>query len=139
MNRNGLMKGLVQTGAAAALSFLPVAHATPPEITFQQSAQVVDAYDFVEVTIHVDASPALNPFLDVEVSGKFARTGGPAATVDGFCNSADGRVFSIRFMPTVPGQYSYSVTYLQGELRKEHSGSFLAVSGNRGGVVRIDP
>jgi hypothetical protein len=48
-------------------------------------------------------------------------------------------VFRIRFMPSAPGDYSYSVTYQQGEFRKEHSGSFRAVNGNRRGVLRVDP
>jgi hypothetical protein len=73
------------------------------------------------------------------VSGKFSRAGQPEATVDGFCDSADGRVFRIRFMPSAAGDYSYSVNYHQGEFRKDHSGSCRAVNGNRRGVLRVDP
>jgi hypothetical protein len=138
MIRNSFTNRLAYA-VAAALSCLSVAHSAPREIAFSQSAQVVEAYDFVEVTIKADAPDAPNPFTDVVVSGKFSRAGQPEATVDGFCDSADGRVFRIRFMPSAAGDYSYSVTYQQGEFRKDQGGSFRAVNGNRRGVLRVDP
>src|SRR5216683_34042 len=88
------------------MSLVSAARGAPRDISFSQSAQAVEAYDFVEVTINVDAPDAVNPFTEVTVSGEFGRTGGPRAIVDGFCDSADGRVFRIRFMPATPGEYT---------------------------------
>jgi hypothetical protein len=59
--------------------------------------------------------------------------------VDGFCDSADGSVFRIRFMPSRLGEYSYSVTYRQGSFEKIHTGSFRAQAAGRRGIVRVDP
>src|SRR2546421_6900496 len=87
----------------------------PLKVTFSQSAERVDAYDFVEVTANAPGSVAGNPFTDVTLRGTFQMAGGTEhKTVDGFCDSADGRVFRIRFMPSKPGDYTYSVTYRQG-------------------------
>ena len=60
-----------------------------------------------------------NPFTGATVSGSFAkRGGGERVKVDGFCDSADGSVFRIRFMPSAPGDYTYSVAYRQGGFEK---------------------
>jgi len=138
MIRNRLTKWLAYI-AAGAMGCLSAAHCAPHGIVFSQSAQVIEAYDFVEVTIQADAPDAPNPFSDVVISGSFNRVGQPEATVDGFCDSADGRIFRIRFMPPAPGDYSYSVTCRQATFSQEHHGSFRAVNGNRRGVLRIDP
>ena len=111
---------------------------TQPQIAFQQSAAKVQAYDFVEVRLKVSSPSAANPFTDVEVSGSFRRKGGKPIAVDGFCDSADGRVFGIRFMPAKPGAYSYSVTYRQKGFQRTHKGTFRADDGKRRGLLRVD-
>jgi hypothetical protein len=77
---------------AAGLFFTAVcAPAATKEITFSQSATSVEAYDFVEVAIAVDAPDAPNPFTDVLVRGSFGKTGSSERlTNDGFCDSSDG-------------------------------------------------
>jgi hypothetical protein len=59
--------------------------------------------------------------------------------VDGFCDSADGSVFRIRFMAPHPGSYKYSVTYRQGEFQKTSSGTFRSIDAHRRGMIRVDP
>jgi hypothetical protein len=100
--------------AAAGLLFAALwTSAAPREITFSQSSPSVEAYDFVEVVIAVASPDARNPFTDVAVRGSFGKAGSPERfTIDGFCDSADGSTFRIRFMP--PGDYTYAVTYDQG-------------------------
>lgn len=116
-----------------------VIQAVPGSVSFSQSAQSIDAYDFVEVTLNVASPDAKNPFTDVAVEGQFGKAGeSKRLSVDGFCDSADGSVFRIRFMPMGPGDYSYAVTYGQGSFTKNYSGTFRAVSGNRRGIVRVD-
>ncbi len=112
----------------------------PRDIYFFQSAPSVEAYDFVEVTLYLVTPDARNPFTDAVVEGQFGRTGdGKRLLVGGFCDSADGSIFRIRFMPTSAGDYSYSVSYRQGSFTKNHAGAFSATNRNRRGILRVDP
>jgi hypothetical protein len=108
-------------------------------VTFRQSATTVDVYDFVEVTMDVARPTAANPFTDVVVAGEFRCEEDEPERVDGFCDSEDGSEFRIRFMPTRPGPYQFSVTCLQGESEKKYTGSFTARDAGRRGLVGVDP
>src|SRR4029079_13053026 len=84
-------------------------------VSFSQPVEILEAYDFVEVTVRVDQPDVRNPFLDATLSGSFSKADGTERkTVEVFCDSADGSVFRIRFMPASPGDYTYSVSYRQG-------------------------
>jgi len=106
---------------------------------FEQSTRRVECFDFVEVTLHLDAPPAGNPFTDATLTGEFGPAGAAPLKVDGFCDSPDGRVFCIRFMPSQPGAHRYAVTFRQGGVLLEHAGTFTARRGGRPGPVRVDP
>ena len=113
-----------------------------PELSFAQSADVVDVFGFLEVTITIPKPTAQNPFTEVFVTGRFETSGadGPnARSVDGFCDSADGSAFRIRFMPTTPGPYTYSVTYWEHNLSKVQTGTFRAIDAKRRGLLAVDP
>ncbi len=112
----------------------------PGGINATQSAQTVEAYDYVEVTLNVTSPDAKNPYTDAVVSGQFGKVGeNRRLKVDGFCDSSDGSVFRIRFMPWAPGDYSYSIAYRQGEFEWKHTGTFRATDGHRRGPIRVDP
>jgi hypothetical protein len=114
--------------------------ASPANVTFSQGAATVEAYDFVEVTVNVASPDATNPFTDVTVQAHFGKAGdSKQLSVDGFCDSADGSVFRVRFMPSAPGDYTYAITYRQGSFEKQHQGSFRATDGHRRGPIRVDP
>jgi hypothetical protein len=114
--------------------------ASPANVTFSQSATTVDAYDFVEIIVTVASPDAVNPFTEVMVQGQFVRpSDSKRFTVDGFCDSADGSVFRVRFMPGKPGEYTYSVTYRQGSFERTHQGSLQVGDGHRRGPIRVDP
>lgn len=125
---------------AAGVYPLASAFAVPSNVTFARAAPSVDAYDFVEVTVNVKDPDARNPFTDASVSGSFeiADTG-RHWQVDGFCDSPDGAVYRIRFMPPAAGSYKYNISYRQGAFRKEYAGVFRAVDNHRKGPIRIDP
>ncbi|HEY2015058.1 MAG TPA: DUF4038 domain-containing protein [Bryobacteraceae bacterium] len=109
------------------------------DVAFSQSAASVEVYDFVEVSLHV-STPAANPFTEAKVTGRFgAAAGGERVNVSGFCDSPDGAWFRIRFMPSRPGDYAYSVTYAASGLEKGYQGTFHATAGARRGPVRVDP
>jgi len=112
----------------------------PRDVSSSQSARSVEPYEFVEVTLNVSDPDAQDPFTEASVEGQFGKVGESARlSVDGFCDSPDGSVFRIRFMPSSPGDYAYSATYRQGSFSKSLSGTFKAVNGNRRGIVRVDP
>ena len=118
----------------------PTLPGSPLKVTFTQPAKDVEAYDFVEVTANVERPDAPNPYTDVTLSGTFGKAGGNEhQAVMGFCDSADGSVFRIRFMPSSPGDYSYSLTYRQGGFETTQAGGFRAADGHRRGPVRVDP
>jgi hypothetical protein len=110
-----------------------------PQVGFSASSDVVAAYDYVEITLGVTQAQARSPFTDVTVAGAFGLEGEKPLTVDGFCDSADGSVFRIRFMPTKPGAYEYTVTYREGAWEKTQKGTFRAADEQKKGIVRVDP
>jgi len=123
-----------------ALAFLPLAAmAAPANVSFSQSAQSVEAHDFLEITVHVSGPDAPNPFTDVALEGSFGRSNEAArVAVQGFCDALDGSVYRIRFMPASPGNYTYQVSFAQGGTKQTHGGSFIAVDGRRKGPIRVD-
>ena len=109
-------------------------------VSFSQPVETVEAYDYVEVIARVDKPDVRNPFVDVSLNGSFAKADGTGRrSVDGFCDSADGSVFRIRFMPAAPGDYTYSVAYRQGASEITHTGAFKASASHRRGPIRVDP
>lgn len=114
------------------------AYAEPSSVVFTQATSSVAAYDFVEVTVVVTQPDVRNPFLDASVSGQFSVAGAVPISVAGFCDSSDGTVYRIRFMPSKPGQYHYTVAYQEGTYHKESSGMFQATDGHRKGILRVD-
>jgi hypothetical protein len=128
--------------------FASCSRVVPPKVSFAQSARAVEAYDFVEVTANVSWPRARNPFADGALTGWFeaagSNTGGNTGgdqrwQVEGFCDSEDGSVFRIRFMPPAAGEYRYFVEYRQPGGSKTTSGAFHASGGHRRGPIRIDP
>ena len=111
-----------------------------PHMSHSQSVSTVEAYDFVEVTLKVDKPDVKSSFTDASVEGQFGRAGDARRLeVLGFCDSPDGSTYRVRFMPTSPGDYSYSVTYRQGAREMSFPGTFKAVNGRRRGLLRVDP
>jgi hypothetical protein len=108
-------------------------------IAFSQSTYTVEAYDFVEVTANVSWPHARNPFTDAQLSGWFEPVeGGRRRQMEGFCDSEDGSVFRIRFMPPAAGDYRYFVEYRQGDERRTLTGTFHATNEHRRGPIRVD-
>ncbi|HEY1793986.1 MAG TPA: DUF5060 domain-containing protein [Opitutaceae bacterium] len=119
---------------------VPALLGSPQKVTFTKAPAVIEAYDYVEVAANVGRPDAANPFTDAALTGTFGRADGTGRReVEGFCDSADGGVFRIRFMPSSPGDYTYSVTYRQGAFAATGSGTFRASDGHRRGPIRVDP
>jgi hypothetical protein len=135
-----LKRRVVECTFLVTLALAPVLLGAPKRVSFSQPAASVEAYDFVEVTANVEAPDARNPFTEVTLRGSFGKAGGTERTnVEGFCDSADGSVFRVRFMPSSPGDYTYSIAYKQGDFETTHTGTFRATDGHRRGPLRVDP
>jgi hypothetical protein len=108
------------------------------EPTFSLYSEVVTVFDYVEVTICLH-EPVDDPFRQVKVTGTFGDS-----TISGFCDSQDGSVHRVRFMPTVPGDYPYTVTVQYGETEAQATGTITAVVAQLGeeprkGLLEVDP
>jgi len=127
-------------GKSSSTTFHDPQSVSLPRLSFSQSGETVECYDYVEIAVNVDKPTARNPFTDVFVSGSFGRTDDKdKRAVEGFCDSKDGSVFRIRFMPSDPGDYVYSVSFWQDDLAKLYSGKFKALDAKRKGILAGDP
>lgn len=116
------------------------AAAGAPAVSFTGPKQEIEAYDFVEVTAAVSSPDVADPFTDASFEGSFATTDGKTRwNVQGFCDSPDGRVFRIRFMPPAAGEYTFEASYREPNLEKKTTGRFRAIDGHRRGLLRVDP
>ncbi len=139
--------------------------ALPATPTFTPSAPTVECYDFLEIKLALPFrltganQPLPNPFTEISFTGTFTLTTPPQlsnpirppstaaanppanqTTVDGFCDSPDGMIYRIRFMPTHPGIYSYSLNLHQPNVPDiAHNGTFTATRSQRPGPLRVDP
>jgi poly(3-hydroxybutyrate) depolymerase/lysophospholipase L1-like esterase len=112
---------------------------SPREVRFTEPAAQVGVYDIATVEVDVDGPTALNPFTDVAVSGTFIDAAGKTYKVDGFCDSADGTRFRLRFMPQHSGLVQWSATFQQdGFFTRTAQGSFTAMEKGLRGPVRVD-
>ncbi len=113
--------------------------ATPEPVAFSQSAPATGVFDFIEVTATVRALSAHNPFTDAVLTGDFEPAGSaPGAAMEGFCDSTNGSLYRIRFMPSKADVYSLHVTFKDGQERYIYSGQFTATDQHRRGPLRID-
>ena len=81
-----------------------------------------------------------NPFIDGSITGEFEQDGSSnRVIVDGFCDSTDGSLYRVRFMPTKTGSYIFHVTVKAGQQTESHSGTFTATDRHLRGPLRVDP
>src|SRR5262245_50447744 len=129
---------LLVAGLAALL--LAIAGLPPGTVSFSQSTQALEAYDFVELTAQVSPPRPRNPFTGAAMRGTFRMKGRDTAwQIDGFCDAEDGGVHRVRFMPSAPGEYTYAVEYRQGWWTQSSTGTFHVSQRRRRGPIRIDP
>ena len=105
--------------------------------TFSASSEEIETFDFVEVTAALGV-PVFDPFRTVAVSGVLTTPDGKTLNVGGFCDSREGAVHRIRFLPTTPGEYFYRVTVTYNDISEEFEGRFHAIDGGRKGLLQTD-
>jgi len=136
-----MAKAAIQASAISMLACFPaVSAAVANGVSFSIPPASIEAYDYVEIAATIANPDAANPFMDASLSGTFQTADGSKKwNVDGFCDSADGSVFRIRFMPVQAGDYSYTLTYKQGSFQKTSTGTFHVTDGHRRGMLADDP
>lgn len=113
--------------------------AAPRDVSLSAPPPTVEAYDVLELTATVMAPDASNPFTDASLEGDFAVAGtGKSWHVSGFCDSDDGSLFRIRFMPAALGTYTFNIVFSQGTFSRNFKGEFRATLSHRRGPVRVD-
>ncbi len=111
----------------------------PLQVRFDPPPAAVDAYDHVEIAARITLPSVSNCFTGATLDGTFQNVAdGRQWRVGGFCDSTDGSVFRIRFMPPASGDYRYFLEYTEGAFRTASSGVFRATSGHRRGPIRVD-
>ena len=132
------MNPRITSAAIGLMAWAWTSIAAEPQVEFTAPTGVVACYDFAEVVLKVSPAPTKNPFTNVSVEGAFGLTGEKTLAVDGFCDSVDGSLFRVRFMPARPGTYDYTVKYREGAVVRTHQGTFRAEDKRRKGIVRVD-
>jgi hypothetical protein len=107
------------------------------QINLHASATEVSTYSFMEFTMTLKKPVTENPFTDVLVKGVFTINGNEI-TATGFCDSQDGTVFKIRYMPAVEGKVNYTITFTCSGKSDVFTGNFQANKSGAKGIVRID-
>lgn len=121
-----------------ALALLPVLARAADSPIFRQSADDIDAFDFVELTVTPPTPVAGNPFRDATLTGTLQADKDVPRKVEGFCDDPAGRVFRIRFLALRPGPHTYTVEFRDQGRTLKHTGRFTARDARRRGPVRID-
>ncbi len=139
LNANRMMVVVAYLAVLLLPSFLLGAE-TPEPVVITQSAPAVGVYDFIEVTAAVRAPSVRNPFLEGALTGDFEPAGSaPGTAIEGFCDSTNGSLYRIRFMPSKAGPYTFHVTLKVGQESHTYSGQFTATDEHRRGPLRTDP
>jgi Protein of unknown function (DUF4038)/Domain of unknown function (DUF5060) len=114
--------------------------AAPRDIAWSVAPRTVKVFDIFEISASLSSPDAANPFTDVSFEGDFSiPAAGKSWHVSGFCDAPDGSSYRIRFMPAIPGTYSFSMVYSEGAFSKSFRGEFQATPSHRRGPLRIDP
>jgi len=112
--------------------------ATGPEFILE-APSAWPRFEVAEFVVRVKEPPFQNPFTDAELAGVFT-TGNASLRVAGFADSADGRVFRLRFSPATAGaSYRYELTLKGSGIDRRFTGSLRCEPSGRDGPVVLDP
>lgn len=121
----------------AALTLLILPSVVLGAIQFRSSATQIEVQQFVEISVRSRPVNS-NPFQGFALRGTLMTPDGKSLAVDGFCDSADGSLHKIRFLATQPGRYAYRLRFESEGKSGRYSGSFVAQTSRRKGMLRVD-
>ncbi len=103
-----------------------------------QSSEEIGCYDFIELRLTSKNFEVKNPFTEVAVEALFTDVNGKTEVVEGFCDEQAGKIYLIRYMPRVLGDYQYSVNVKVKNREEKYSGKFTVYKSDRNGPIRVD-
>lgn len=77
--------------------------------SFSLNRDKIETYNYAEITLSLPPVKSENPFTDVLLTGLFISQTNDTTQIEGFCDAPDGSTYRIRFMPTQPGTYRFTV------------------------------
>lgn len=107
-------------------------------VKLTEAPRKAEVYEKVEFLFTTDGK-AENPFTDITIRGVFTQPDGTQASVDGFCDSMDGKLFRLRFLPSLAGKYNYTIYITENGKATKRSGNLTVLPSARRGLVRTDP
>jgi hypothetical protein len=111
----------------------------PHDVKFVTPPDRVPLYGLFEAEVHVKAPVTANPFTDARLTARF-KTDAEEMVVDGYCDSADGTLFKVRFSPQKPSAiYSYRIAYSDAAGTQTYAGKVQCVGSNEFRPVVVDP
>jgi len=116
---------------------LSTGHSVSGKIKHKVSTKQPLLFEMVEFEISSD-NKVDNPFTDQLVKGEFVHESGNRIEIDGFCDSEEGSLYKLRFLPVQTGTYQYVLSLEGGPKREEFKGKLYVASSDNKGLVRID-
>jgi Protein of unknown function (DUF4038)/Domain of unknown function (DUF5060) len=98
----------------------------------------IETQDFFEVEDRPSELPVGNPFVDAQLTATLTGPDGHPVVVEGFCDSADGSVYRVRFLATRAGTHRYQLLFKNGATTARFAGVFVAKKSSRKGMLRVD-
>lgn len=82
-----------------------------PGITIKPGPSTIPCFDVYEIVLQFDSPPAQNPFTGIEARATFTPEGETPVLVEGFCDDQTGRIFRVRFCPSLAAtEYRFALT-----------------------------
>jgi len=110
------------------------------DVQFFPSSLRVGVYQIFQAYLTVGDPPPGNPFdfQDRGVRAVFVhRDSGATSELDGYCDSADGWLFGVRFAPSLVGEYDFVVRYEDSEGFAEFEGTLEVTPSGLPGFLRV--
>lgn len=105
---------------------------------FQTPAGVIEQFGVWESTLTLKKPLMGNAFTDAHLVAELTFDAEPIP-VEGFCDSPDGRVFKLRFMPQKVGTYTYRLIFTRSRHQPlTATGQFTVTASQRQGPLRVD-
>ena len=105
--------------------------------TFRCLNSWVQIFERCEFAI-VFPEPISDPFRRVRVQARFVDDEGMESTIEGFCDSSDGCVHRVRFMPTKLGSYQFQISASLDSEVWTHEGVIKVEDQDHPGILRAE-
>lgn len=109
------------------------------KVTIEKNSSIVEKYDVIEFSIINSKVNFENPFLEGSLVAEVKLPQGNSINIQGFCDSYDGSLFKIRYMPDHIGKYSVNIKFQNQDNIFQFKENFKVIPSDRKGPLRVDP